>query len=203
MAEVLQVTAPGELTTQLCYDRNEDGSWWFKGVSGWEDYLITGRYEVVNGKCGLTAVAVEPLDGAEPIILTSSKIRTLPLAELAKFVFIKLNSQPSVPLSSEQAETVRTLVGQGTVPGERITVEEVARVWQAAHEAGDPAPRAAVVKHFYTSKRTADRFIDRARRRGLIPPAAGQKRPYVPAGEPGGQRHWDGTHWTADPQPDE
>jgi hypothetical protein len=65
-------------------------------------------------------------------------------------------------------ERIEAMAPQRHDPRARVTVEEVAAVWNSAPETGTP-PRQAVHEQLYVSLRTADRYIARARAAGLIP----------------------------------
>lgn len=70
------------------------------------------------------------------------------------------------------AEAVQ--LGQRRNRVNRQLLEEVATVYRAAHEAGDP-PTQAVAEHFGRPHSTAARWVARARKDGLLGPADGSR----------------------------
>jgi hypothetical protein len=136
-------------------------------LPGWEGHTIAVRAAVVDGVPRVIALRVEPLSDAEPKGLISNKIKTLPLGSLA---VLALRAMPETPRVGDLHSAMRKIARRRPAPHDPralSTVEQVAEVWQFAHDHGEP-PRAAVCEQLHIAARTADRYIARAREAGLI-----------------------------------
>lgn len=159
-------------------DMREDG--WAVLVPsppGWDGVQIALRADLVDGAPRCTGVEVQPLPGTTPrdAVLTVSRLRTLPLDAFAAQVYAAANLQPgTVPDYIQVADDAATAAASMPRGRRATSAEEVARVYARARLEGR-APRDAVCEALAISKRTADRYIGEARRRGLLAPYNGRK----------------------------
>lgn len=145
-----------------------DGWGVFLGLPGWEHHEVKARAAVIDGQARVIAVQVEPLDGHVEA-LTVNRLRSLPLGDLARMIVkvqgVETGEQAREALGGESLPDVPERGKRG--PRSRVSVQQVADVWQTAHDQG-AAPRAAVCADLHMSARTADRYIAKARERGLL-----------------------------------
>lgn len=166
--------------------QNPDGTFTFTGVSGWENYEIRVRAEVVKGRPAVVALWLEPVNDP-PAALTSTRMKALPLGDMAVSALASTHTR-AVP---ELRAAIRALTHEAAVkhdPRAKATVEAVAVAWRGAYDAGGHPlpPRRAVMEALHMSARTADRYIARARAAGLLPPSD-TKTPPASAGENPGE----------------
>lgn len=143
---------------------------WFEGVAGWESYRLSLQVAVIDGMPQATALRMEPLDGAPPVGLTQTGLKRVPLGDLAEMAVAATNTAPrgaGLRAAMRRASRPETELHD---PRAIVTVEQVARVWHVAHEAG-LKPRAEIMARLHVEARTADRYIARARQAALIPPS--------------------------------
>lgn len=150
------------------------GTWQVDALRGWEGWEIMGRAAVVAGIPAVTELVIRRQEGKPPEALTSSRLRSLPLADIAElsvhYEFTLDLENGTVSFPPEQQAASRRIAERN--PGQHdsratTTPEKVAKVWNAAYDAGLP-PRAAVCDVVGIHARTADRYIKRAREMGLI-----------------------------------
>lgn len=168
------MTGPNDAPTFLGWDLLEDG-WVQPGASpaGWEAHTLYVRADLVSGEPRVTGIRLEPRPGsrAADAVLTSSRLRTLPLHAYAAAVYHFANLTPGTlgRLHGALDSTTQALDARRRRKGGRAstTPEAVAQVYAAARLRGE-APRAAVCAALSISSRTADRYISRARKQGLL-----------------------------------
>lgn len=149
---------------------SEYGGWSsFEGVAGWEGYNVSIRAKVIDGQPRAFAVKLEPITDERVQGITATRLKSLPLLDLAQTVVDATHTS----LSKGLRDSVRRLSkdkGKGKELDKSravTTTERVAAEWNAAYEAGK-APRDAVCKALSIANRTADRYIKMARAEGLI-----------------------------------
>lgn len=156
----------------LTPDLGEDGWAIFDGdlLPGWEGHKVSVLLGRVNGVPRVVGVRVEPKPNV-PVsrqVLTTARLRRVPLAALAPVVWELHNPLPDLSNIVGALDTAdEVLSDQRTRKGRRraTTPEAVAQVYAAAGK----APREAVCKTLHISPRTADRYISEARRLGYLP----------------------------------
>jgi len=153
-----------------------DGGWvqFVNPLPGWEAFSVDVRADLVNGEPRITGVRVEPREGARRVdaVLTSSRLRRLPIAALAPAVYHLTHLRPdTLPDAIDALDgAAQAVAAAGRRKGRRATTaQDVATVYASARLHGKP-PRAAVCEALNVSSRTADRYISQARRAGLLAP---------------------------------
>lgn len=174
--------------------RSSMRGFWEVAPPGWEGFRIVGRAEVVDGEPRVTALHIDPRPGAAPEGLTSSRLRGLPLAEIATAAV--RGSTLTVDLETGEiehpAEVEAALHRIAQRPAAKhdsravTTVETVADMWNLAYDAGLP-PRKTLCRVLGIESRTADRYIRRAREVGLIDPGKGRRQADSPPAADSGQ----------------
>lgn len=151
-----------------------EGGWAvFTDLPGWEAHDVAVKVAQVNGEPRVVGVRIEPT-GDVPVsrrVLTTARLRRLPVAVLARVVWALHNPLPDLSNIVGALDTAADALPdeQRTGRPRATTAEAVARVYADARARGN-APRAAVCKVLHISSRTADRYISEARRRGLLAP---------------------------------
>ncbi|MEZ5185624.1 MAG: hypothetical protein R2720_07760 [Candidatus Nanopelagicales bacterium] len=141
-------------------------------LPGWEAFHISVRAELVNGKPRIIGLRLEPRSGARrsESVLTANRLRTFPVTALAAPAYHLAHLTPG-----SLTDALEAVLGAPSVePSARrsravTTPEAVAAVYEDAARQGQ-APRAAVCHRLNISARTADRYISRARKQGLLAP---------------------------------
>lgn len=140
------------------------------GVRGFEDFTIKVQTRQVGAERRLVGLALEPNTDApvEALVLTSSRLRTLPLTTLLE----QNRALTSLDLHGWAKAAKKTAAKAKDRPrgGTLAHAQAVAEVYQAASLAGQ-SPRDAVAEAFDIPAYTADRRIREAREMGVLPPA--------------------------------
>jgi len=166
----------------------QDGDGWLVAVPGWEQYRVRIVVGIVDGAPRVTALSIEPLNGGEPVALTSARIRTLPLTDAAILAANATHTGPGVGELRAAIRRVGKQPGAKHDPRAVASVDQVAAVWHAARAAGKPT-QAAIRSAFPELRpRTVDLYVRRAREAGLIPPTEGRKRGPRPTETPDADR---------------
>ena len=151
-----------------------------EGIPGWHTHHVRVRAGLVDGEPRVIGLRLDLRDEDDDpevtvgeSVLTSNRLRTLPITAIAadvvatRQVDVRNAGMRLAEIQREVAERPRKRRGV-------TTVEQVAEVYRLALAGGEGAPRATVCGVFAISSRTADRYIAEARRRGLIPGYRGQ-----------------------------
>lgn len=161
-----------------------EGGWIQLGdpLPEWEAFAISVRADLVNGEPRVTGLRLEPYEGAskQDAVLTVSRLRTLPLADLAPLAYhlVKMPGKSAADRLAQLIEHLDQMSARVKKEAEReaakagrakASPETVAGIYSEARERGK-APRAAVCAALHISTRTADRYIAEARRRGILAP---------------------------------
>lgn len=131
-------------------------------VPGWDTHDVVVDCEVIDGEPRVVGLQLTPATRGPEGAITANRLRTLPLLELARI---------ALAVDAEQMfEGLVAVERPYRGPHPAATAADVARVWNAAYQAGKEAPRAAVCRALHIQPRTADRYIREARELGLIEP---------------------------------
>jgi hypothetical protein len=149
--------------------KRSDGWVHLHEMRGFRHHRIEAHVQDVNGSPRVTELRVVPVDGANPRVITDSMLRSLDLRMLAKW-----SRDVSDPERHDDLRHTTEQILKTRPPKKRVTVEVVARLWLAAHEAGLPDPRKQVIlalarDGIELTERTISRYLARAREQGLIP----------------------------------
>lgn len=151
---------------------------WFEveQLRGFERFRVRVQAQVINGDIRATALHLDPLDPDAAQGLTSKRLATLPLQELANFAMRAGDFRRQSDLDRDLARLrgVRQTGGPRD-PRRRTSPEAVAEVWLLAYHRGEP-PRQAVCDALGISPRSADNYIREAVAQGLIPEAYRRRR---------------------------
>lgn len=138
-------------------------------VPGWDDCTVWVKIGNVDGVRHVTSLCIEPRDPDRPRALTGRALKTLPIGSIPDMLqVLDFRLQPARPWEAAFAEA-RKKAEPKEDTRTATTVEEVAAVWLAAYDAGAPNKREIVCTTLNIGTRTADRYIGKARDRGLIP----------------------------------
>jgi hypothetical protein len=154
--------------------RLREGGWLrVTDLPGWESHTVTVRAAIVDGEPRVVALHLDPLetpdtpDTPATPALTGIRLRSLPLHDIATVALRVGHLQTDPGVGRALAAIARRKPAKHD-PRAVTTVEQVAEVWLLARDSGKP-PRAEVVRRLNITDRTADRYIKRARARGLLP----------------------------------
>lgn len=150
--------------------KQDDSGWWqitdYPPLPGTAIWI---RFAIIKSEPRVIALNIEPLrdsDG-DSIALTSALLRSLPLKQWAILCQAATNYTHNPHLRGAMKTSRRQAPDESRQRA--FSPNEVAEVWHAAFrgDTGKP-PRQSVADHFVISKRTADRYIQNARKEGLI-----------------------------------
>lgn len=139
-------------------------------MRGFRHHRIEAHIQEVNGSSRVTELRVVLADAATPRPITDNMLRSIDLRMLAKW-----SHDVSHPeLHDDLRQTTQQILKSRPPKKKRVTVEVVASLWLAAHDAGMPDPRNQVVQalarqRIKVTERTISRYLARARAQGLIP----------------------------------
>jgi len=138
-------------------------------MRGFPHHRIEAHIQDLQGTPRVTELRVLLTESATPGAITDHMLRSLDLRTLAKWS----NDVAQPELHQDLLETARDIM-RTKPPMKRVTVQEVAELWKAAHEAERKDPRTQVVnalarQGIRISERTISRRIADAKDLGLIP----------------------------------
>jgi hypothetical protein len=143
--------------------------WYEVDVPGWETHEVKVLVHTINGApkvVGLTYVPIETELPWSDYVITQDRLRRTPIHELAVLSggldFDEVVAAISA-IEAHEPEDHRAVT----------TVESVVAVYRAALASGSLKPRQDVMERLSISARTADRYLNKARKDGLLEPYDG------------------------------
>ncbi len=149
----------------------DDGRSWVPcDLPGWEAFEVLALVEIIDGQPCVTGVKVEPKSRGEAPCLTQTKLREIPLREIADYAVRILGLSEATGARARMEEAA----AEGPEPEDpraATTAKQAAEIYRQAKLAGSLSPRQDVATALGLHVRTASKYIQHAREQGLLPPA--------------------------------